>query len=196
MPLNRLRLRQSAAAYLNASDPYVNFAYNKLQVIAMVRNAFATGSFDATKDLLAAQNQLEANLVTPAPAGTKVVTTDVDANLASAAPSLPVGATAVFTYIVKNTGTVELSNLSVLDNRIASLTYVGGDTDHNGKLGVNEAWTYTASEQVMSTGTYLHTGSASGQDTVSHLTVSDTDAAYYTSTMTAHVVGVQQTLAA
>jgi len=96
----------------------------------------------------------------------------------------------VFTYLVKNTGSVELGNLSVLDNRLASLTYVGGDTDHNGKLGLNEIWTYTASEAVTAVGSYLHTGKASAEDAVSHMTVSDTDAAWYSSTMTAQIVGV------
>lgn len=183
-------LRHSAAALLNASDANLNFAYNKAQVIAIVRDAFATGNYEAAKNLLAAQNELEGSLADPAPAGIKVVTANVDANTSGSGPAIPVGGIAVFTYLVKNTGTVELSNLSVLDNRLSSLTYVGGDTDHNGKLGVNETWTYMASEAVTAVGSYLHTGKAGAEDTVSHTSVSDTDAAYYSSTMTAQIVGV------
>jgi uncharacterized repeat protein (TIGR01451 family) len=182
-------LRHSAAALLNASDPYINYAYTKAQVISMVQAAFASGNYDATKNLLAKQNELEANLTDLAPTATKVVTQDVDADTADAGPSIPVGGTAVFTYVVKNTGSVELSDVSVVDDRIANVTYVGGDTDKDGKLDVNETWTYTASEAVTSTAIRVNTGTVIARDAVSNVTVKDADVAYYGSNPVGQTLG-------
>ena len=44
-------LRHATAALLNAASPDVDYAYTVAEVIAMVQNAYATGDFEATKDL-------------------------------------------------------------------------------------------------------------------------------------------------
>ena len=49
--------RHAVAALLNASNPDVSYAYSVGQVIAMVQSAYATGSFEATKNLFEAQNE-------------------------------------------------------------------------------------------------------------------------------------------
>ncbi|MCC6706819.1 MAG: carboxypeptidase regulatory-like domain-containing protein, partial [Gammaproteobacteria bacterium] len=173
-------LRHSAAAYLNASDPYISYAYTKAQIVSMVQSAFTNGTYETTKNLFQTQNELGADLNTPANVGsTLVVTPDVDADTSGSGPIIPVGGTAVFTYIVKNTGSVELSNISVFDDRIANLTFVGGDTDNDGKLDVNETWTYTAHETVVSGTEYVNIGTVTGEDRVSGQTVTDSDAAHY-----------------
>ena len=68
--------------------------------------------------------------------------------------------------IVTNTGSVELSNIVVTDDRIARLTFVGGDTDNDGRLDVSETWTYTAMETVQSGTEYVNVGTVVGRDVV------------------------------
>ncbi len=182
-------LRHSAAALLNAANPYINYQYTTAQVITMVKSAFASGDFETTKNLLAKQNELEANLKDLAPTATNVVTQDVDADTADAGPTGPVGGKAVFTYIVKNTGSVELGNVSVVDDKIAGLSFVGGDTDKDGKLDVNETWTYKGTETIASTAVRVNTGTVTAKDLVSNVAVSDSDVAYYNGTTPGQTLG-------
>ena len=183
-------LRHSAAALLNAANPYVDYAYTQAQIISMVQAAFANGTYETTKDLFANQNELGADLSTPAGGGTTlVVTPDVDADTPGSGPVIPVGGKAVFTYIVTNTGSVELSNIAVTDDRIASLTFVGGDTDNDGRLDVNETWTYTAMETVQSNTAYVNIGTVVGRDVVSGTQVTDNDAAHYTTPTLGQSIG-------
>jgi len=49
--------RHAVAALLNASNPSVDYAYSVSQVMAMVQFAYATGSFEATKNLFEEQNE-------------------------------------------------------------------------------------------------------------------------------------------
>jgi protocatechuate 3,4-dioxygenase beta subunit len=182
-------LRHSAAALLNASNPYINYAYTEAQVVSMVKSAFASGDYESTKNLLAKQNELSANLKDLAPTATNVVTPDVDADTADSGPTGPVGGKAVFTYIVKNTGSVELGNVSVVDDKIAGLSFVGGDTDQDGKLDVNETWTYKASETIASTAVRVNTGTVTAKDLVSNATVTDSDVAYYNGKGTGQTLG-------
>ena len=177
-------MRHSSAALLNASNPYVSYAYTAAQIISMTQTAINGGNaatIESTKNLFATQNELGADLSTLAVSGsTLVVTPDVDADTLGSGPVIPVGGKAVFTYIVKNTGSVELSNVSVVDDRIATLTFVGGDTDGDGRLDVNETWTYKATETVLSGVSYVNIGTATGRDAVSGTTATDSDAAHYT----------------
>jgi hypothetical protein len=50
--------RHSVAALLNSANPNVSYLYSTAEVIAMVQNAYATGKFEATKNLLAEQNEM------------------------------------------------------------------------------------------------------------------------------------------
>ena len=173
-------LRHSTAALLNAANPYVDYAYTQAQIISMVQAAFANGSYESTKNLFATQNELGADLNTPAVGGTTtVVTPDYDADTPGSGPVIPVGGKAVFTYLVKNTGSTELSNVVLVDDRIPTLTFVGGDTDSDGKLDVSETWRYTATETVLSNAQYVNTGTVTGRDATSGVTVTDLDKAHY-----------------
>src|SRR5574343_1007983 len=114
----------------------------------MTQAAISSGNYEATKNLFETQNQLGADLNTPASGSTEIVTEWFDADVPTG-PYIPVGGTAEFKYEVRNTGDVALSKIQVTDDRIANLTFVGGDTDNDGMLDLNEVWTYTASEAVV-----------------------------------------------
>jgi serine-aspartate repeat-containing protein C/D/E len=175
-------MRHSTAALLNAANPYVSYAYTKTQIIAMVQAAVASGNYETTKDLFAAQNELGADLNTLASgASTWIDTPLYDADLLTDPhPVIPIGGQAIFTYVVKNTGSVALEDVNVTDNRLSALTFVGGDSDLDNMLDTTETWTYTASETVVAGGTYANIGTATGVDTISGQLVRDSDAANYT----------------
>jgi len=174
-------MRHSAAALLNAANPYVDYQYSLTQVIAMTQGAFSSGVYEATKDLFAVQNELGADLTTPAGGGTVVETPWYDADTATG-PYIPVGGQAEFKYVVTNTGDVALSNVQVSDDRIPSLTFVGGDSDNDGMLDTNETWTYSASETVGAGVNYVNIGTVTGVDVASGRIATDSDAAHYTTT--------------
>jgi cysteine-rich repeat protein len=50
--------RHAVAALLNASNPDVSFMYTTAEVIAIVQEAYATGEYNAAKDMLAEQNEM------------------------------------------------------------------------------------------------------------------------------------------
>ncbi|WP_291992060.1 SdrD B-like domain-containing protein [Candidatus Accumulibacter sp. ACC003] len=179
-------MRHSTAALLNAANGNVDYAYTKAEIIAMTQAALDPGGdISGTKDLFAAQNELGADLSTPAVGGTLVITPDYDADFPTG-PMIPVGGTAVFTYVVTNTGEVALSNVLVSDDRIQHLTFLGGDSNGDHQLDVNETWTYSASEMVVASGQYVNTGTVFGTDANTGQTVSDADKAHYiTSVLTA-----------
>jgi uncharacterized repeat protein (TIGR01451 family) len=105
-----------------------------------------------------------------ATAGINVVksTNGDDANTGSG-PNLRVGTTATFTYVVTNTGNTQLSNVSVRDDNGTSsittddfnATFVSGDTDADGRLDVNETWTYQAT-RIVTRGLYTNIATATG----------------------------------
>ncbi|MDC7998426.1 DUF7507 domain-containing protein, partial [Gilvibacter sediminis] len=47
-----------------------------------------------------------------------------------------------YTFVVTNEGNVSLSGITVTDPLIGTITFVDGDTDGDGELDVDEAWTY------------------------------------------------------
>jgi uncharacterized repeat protein (TIGR01451 family) len=183
-------LRHASAALLNAADPCIDYLYSREQVVSMVRQAFASGDYETAKNLFATQNELGADLTTPAGSGsTLVVTADVDADTAASSLVVPAAGTAVYTYVLTNTGNVALSNVSVGDDRLAGLSFVGGDTDHDGQLDVGETWTYTAREAVAAGATLVSTGTASGRDAATGNVVHDGDATYVSSSAVTQSLG-------
>ncbi len=102
-----------------------------------------------------------------ATAGVNVVksTNGQDANTAPG-PSLGVGSTATFTYVVTNTGNVPLDNVLVRDDNGTAgnladdfdATFQSGDTNSNGQLDTTETWTYQAT-RVVTAGQYTNIGS-------------------------------------
>lgn len=60
------------------------------------------------------------------------------------------GDTVTYAYAVSNPGNIELGSVTVTDDRVTP-TFVGGDTDDDGLLDVDETWEYTATAQPMNT---------------------------------------------
>ena len=183
-------MRHSTAALLNAANPYVDYYYTTAQIISMTQTAINSGNaatIESTKNLFATQNEMGANLSTPATGGTTlVITPDVDADTAPG-PVIPLGGTAVFTYYVKSTTNVPLSNIVVTDNTgapapVLSGAYNLGDLNHDNLLDPTETWVYRMTETVVSGGLHTNIGTVVGTDSVTGSTATDTDPANYTTT--------------
>jgi hypothetical protein len=97
-------------------------------------------------------------------------------------PTLPVGSTATFTYLVTNPGNAPLVNVAVLDDNGTPAnpaddftpTFTGGDNNANGTLDPSETWTYTAA-RIVTPGQYTNTGTVTGSGGGSTVTSSNVD---------------------
>src|SRR5205814_214652 len=85
------------------------------------------------------------------------------------APGIQVltGSTVTWTYIVTNPGDEPLKSVSVVDDRIGTLSAPTGDANSNGLLDVDETWTYTATGTAVS-GQYSNLGTANGAGNASN----------------------------
>lgn len=104
-------------------------------------------------------------------------TNGVDADLPTG-PSIPVGNTVTWTYVVTNPGNVPLSNIVVTDN-IAGVNpvYVSGDTNEDGILQVGETWIYEATGVAVA-GQYANIGTVVGTPPTGP-NVTDNDPSHY-----------------
>jgi uncharacterized repeat protein (TIGR01451 family) len=83
------------------------------------------------------------------------------ANPTSANP----GQTVVYTYTVTNPGDATLTTVGVSDDKCSPVTFVGGDTNGDTQLNVDETWTFTCSNTASSTGgDNTNVGTTSGID--------------------------------
>lgn len=94
------------------------------------------------------------------------------------------GSNVTWTYTVKNTGNVTLSDLTVTDDKGVTLTRDDGLStgEGDGKFDPGDIWVYTATGIAVA-GAYSNIGTASGTytDTADHkVTVSDSDPSSYT----------------
>jgi len=154
-------MRHSVAALLNAAQPNINYAYGVGQVIAMVQQAVVTCKYEATKDLFEKQNELGGDLKDGCGGGCTSGGYGEDADVPTG-PTGKIGQLAKFTYVVTNTGEVELANVAVTDDNetpgdptddfnpaaVLSGGFNVGDLDADGRLDVGEAWLYTAVKAV------------------------------------------------
>jgi uncharacterized repeat protein (TIGR01451 family) len=92
-------------------------------------------------------------------------------------PVVAVGSTVTWTYVVANVGNVSLSNIVVTDDQGVTPVYAGGDADNDGKLDLNESWTYQATG-VATEGQYVNVGTAKGTPPVGG-EVTATDTSHY-----------------
>lgn len=116
----------------------------------------------------------------------------LDANTTTG-PSLVVGSTATFTYVVTNTGGTILGTVGVRDDNGTigttaddfSATLQSGDANSNGRMETTETWTFQATQTVVA-GQYSNIGTVTGSPVDSTGTaivglanVTDTDPANY-----------------
>ena len=79
---------------------------------------------------------------------------------------LPAGGGPVtYSYAVSNVGNVALSGVVVSDDKCSPVTFVDGDTDHDGKLDLTETWTFTCAADLTATTTNTATASGWNGDT-------------------------------
>jgi hypothetical protein len=197
-------LRHATAALLNAANPYVDYAYTVDQIIAQTRAAILsanTTDIESLKNLFMVQNELGADLSTPASGGGFVETDFADADTPQEALIIPVGAEVIYKFEVKNTGSVELSNVKVVDNNATvdnpnddfeptptlSNGFNVGDTDKDGKLDVEETWLYTSSTKAIAGTAIANTATVTG--TVPDVTVTDSDKAHYSTSALSQSIG-------
>ena len=174
--------RECVAAFLNASANNCDYAYSRDQVCTDVKYALSCGDYSDCSTKLSHENSLGCSFSNAQ--DTYNCTVDTQLYDADSPPGLEVktGSLVTFTYIVKNTGDTALSNVVVTDDRIASITFVGGDSNNNGLLDLAETWTYKATE-VATAGTIKNTGTVVGTDSVGGVSkATDDDVAYYTGT--------------
>jgi len=78
-------------------------------------------------------------------------------------PLVHVGEPITWTYVVRNTGQVTATNVTVTDN-ISGVTpvYLSGDLNNNNALEVGEVWTYRATGSAIA-GQYSNLGTVTGQ---------------------------------
>lgn len=75
--------------------------------------------------------------------------------------SLPAGGgQVVYTYRVKNIGNVELTNITLSDDKCGAISFIGGDTNINSKLDIAETWAYQCSMSIVQTTTNFVTAHA------------------------------------
>ena len=111
-------------------------------------------------------------------------TPDEDADTETG-PILIVGDTVTFTYVVSNTGNVPLANVVVTDDNGTPLdntddfdpTFIDGDTNNDGLLGLDETWTYSATQTVFA-GQYHNDSTVVGVDP-DGTAVSDADPSHH-----------------
>ncbi len=80
-----------------------------------------------------------------------------DADTAPGA-ALAAGSSAVWTYILTNTGNISLSNVVVNDDKLGVITnFISGDLNSNSLLDIGEVWIFSATGTVVA-GAYVNTG--------------------------------------
>ena len=70
--------------------------------------------------------------------------------------------TVVYTYLVSNPGTVDLSNVTVADNKLSNVKYVSGDLNNDKLLQPWEIWIYRGTANLKTTTKNTATATGSG----------------------------------
>jgi hypothetical protein len=103
----------------------------------------------------------------------QVVDAAIGVTKSASAAEIVAGQQVIYTYKVRNTAALPLSNITVTDDKCAPVNYQGGDTNANSQLDVGEEWTYECTQALTETTT--NTGTAKGS--YAALTVQDQDSA-------------------
>ena len=119
--------------------------------------------------LLACLASMAIPVFAQAPAIQVVKLTNGTDNNSPPGPTVPVGSTVTFTYVVTNPGVGALSGVTVRDDNGTPgnpaddfiATFVGGDANANGLLDTSETWTFSAS-RIATAGQYTNVATATG----------------------------------
>ena len=93
-------------------------------------------------------------------------------------PVIPVGNSVTWTYLVTNTGGLDLTNVVVTDNVLGTISNIIDMGDGDGVLSPGETWVYSASG-IATAGAYQNTGRVDAFAAESQQTVNDTDDSRY-----------------
>ena len=158
-----------------------------------------TWNFTATRIATAGQYTNVATVTVTPPVGTSVTDSDPDNhfgvtsginvvkltngsnNDTAPGPSVVVGSTVTFTYVITNTGNSPLAVLAVSDDNGTpnnqtddfNATFAGGDTDADGLLDLTEAWNFTAT-RIATAGQYTNVATVTATPAVG-TTITDSD---------------------
>lgn len=82
----------------------------------------------------------------------------------ASAPVVHDGTAVTYTYVVTNTGETPLSDVTVVDDKCATVTgpAAGNDVGSDGVLGLTETWTYTCTSTLTATTTNVVTATGTG----------------------------------
>jgi len=92
-------------------------------------------------------------------------------------PEIPVGGTVTWTYVVRSAGDLWASNIVVTDDQGVVPTFVGGDSNGDGRLDPGETWTYEATGTAEA-GQYGNTATVTGIDQL-EAPVTNSDPSHY-----------------
>lgn len=67
------------------------------------------------------------------------------------------GGMVLYDYTVTNPGNIELSNVTLVDDKCSNVSFISGDTNNNLKLEMTETWKYTCSMNLSQTTTNIAT---------------------------------------
>jgi uncharacterized repeat protein (TIGR01451 family) len=150
---------------VDAAVPFV-LAAGQSKAFSITRPVTGTGSHVNTVTVVAQDNEQNVDTATD-DASVRIVRPAIEVVKTSDATELGVeqGSTVVYTYQVRNTGDVPLSNVDVVDDKL-------GDVALDVTLGVGESKTFTKSTQLFED--TINVATVSGQDEFGH-SVSDTD---------------------
>ncbi len=189
--------RHATAALLNAANPNVDYAFTVDEVIALTQAAYASGDpqlIEDTKNSFAIQNELGADLDTPANGGGGggVIGFGEDADEAPGIEA-QLGDQVMFTYFVSNPGEVPLTNVVVVDDNatpddpgddfnpdpVLDSGFNVGDDNIDGLLDPDEVWLYTWMIVADETGQFTNIAKVTGESVSTGQMVMDDDPANY-----------------
>lgn len=117
-----------------------------------------------------------------ADANVKVIHPAIDLTVSPMAAAVLTGGHVAYTYTLKNTGDIDITNPVVTAANCsppgfpgAPVTSSAGDTDNDGILDVTETWTYTCTTAALTASQTSQTVTATGKDLIFASSVTDTE---------------------
>jgi uncharacterized repeat protein (TIGR01451 family) len=144
-------------------DPHENWKYTCITTLSTttINTAIATGYSDdiyrQASIATAVATVVVGSSSTPPPTPPLINIVKVPSRLT---PFPYGGGVVTYTYSVTNPGVVAMNNVSVVDNKCASVSYVSGDTNGNNLLDAGETWAYTCTADI--TASTMNTATAEG----------------------------------